>query len=293
MQWMSASYFFGIILSMKRNIIRIICIVVFVACFAYLGFYYYQMNRKSDETETMMSVANSSIYSNAGNIMTVEVPVEDDGADGDGVSSGTGETKNRVLTILPKYQDLYKRNKNLIGWLKIPDTQIDYPVMKSINGNGEYYLNHNYKGEEDKNGTLFMDDECDVIKPTENWIIYGHNMKSGKMFGNLTDYKSQSFYEKHPVIYFDTIYETGSYVVIYAFNSRVYDEAEITFKYYQFIDPASEAEFDSALSQMEADSLINTGMAASYGDRLLILSTCDYDEDNGRFVVVAVRQADK
>ena len=268
---------------MKRNVIRIICIVIFVACFAYLGFYYFQMTRKDSETETMVSVANTSVYNNAGNIMTVEA--EETGAE--------AEKKTRILTILPKYQDLYKRNKNLIGWIKIPDTNIDYPVMKSINGDGEFYLTHNYKGEEDKNGTLFMDDDCDVIKPTENWIIYGHNMKSGKMFGNLTDYKSQSFYEKHPVIYFDTIYETGSYVVMYAFNSRVYDEAEITFKYYQFIDPASEAEFNSAMGDMAAATLINTGNLASYGDRLLILSTCDYDEDNGRFVVVAVRQADK
>lgn len=275
---------------MKRNIIRIICIVIFIGCFGYLCFYYYQMQRKDAETDTMTQVANTSVYSNAGNIMTVEVPAEDSS---EGDSEGGGEPRTRVLTILPKYQDLYKRNKNLIGWLKIPDTKIDYPVMKSINGNGEFYLNHNYKGEEDKNGTLFMDDNCDVIKPTENWIIYGHNMKSGKMFGNLTDYKSQSFYESHPVIYFDTIYETGSYVVMYAFNSRVYDEAEITFKYYQFIDPASEAEFNSAMADMQAASLINTGNIASFGDRLLILSTCDYDEDNGRFVVVAVRQADK
>ena len=277
---------------MKRNIVRIICIIIFIGCFAYLGFYYYQMNRKETETETMMSVANTSVYNNAGNIMTVEVPAGE-GDQGDGKAEGESVESKRILTILPKYQDLYKKNKNLIGWLKIPDTKIDYPVMKSINGNGEFYLNHNYKGEEDKNGTLFMDDACDVIKPTENWIIYGHNMKSGKMFGSLTDYKSQSFYEKHPVIYFDTIYETGSYVVLYAFNSRVYDEAEITFKYYQFIDPASEAEFNSAMEQMAADSVINTGMSAAYGDRLLILSTCDYDEDNGRFVVVAVRQADK
>ncbi len=273
---------------MKRNIIRIICIVVALGCFAYLGVYYYMMDRKDKESETMAVVASQSLYDNAENIVTVEVPVEDTG-DGE----GGAEPEKRVLTILPKYQDLYKRNKNLIGWIKIPDTKIDYPVMKSINGKGEFYLNHNYKGEEDKNGTLFMDDECDVIKPTENWIIYGHNMKSGKMFGRLTDYKSQSFYEKHPVIYFDTIYETGSYLVLYAFNSRVYDEAEITFKYYQFIDPASEAEFNSAMADMEAASLINTGNYAAYGDRLLILSTCDYDEDNGRFVVVAVRQADK
>ncbi|MCR5627510.1 MAG: class B sortase [Lachnospiraceae bacterium] len=247
------------------------------------------MDKNSKEQDLMTSEARTSTFSNVGvtEQNTVTVKVEKEGED------GGEETEERVLTILPKYQSLYKKNKNLIGWLTIEGTDINYPVMKSIHGNGEFYLDHDYNGKEDRNGTLFMDDNCDVIKPSENWLIYGHNMKSGKMFGNLTDYKNQAFYETHPTVKFDTIYETGVYKVIYAFESRVYEESEIAFKYYQFIDPASEAEFNSGIKEMEAASYIKSPYTVSYGDRLLMLSTCDYDEANGRFVVVCVRMEDE
>lgn len=194
---------------------------------------------------------------------------------------------NADPNILPKYKTLYEKNKNLIGWIKIADTDIDYPVMQSVNGNGEFYLNHDYDGNEDRNGTLFMDDHCNAKLPSDNLIIYGHNMKSGRMFGQLTAYKSKDFYEKHKKISFDTIYRAGTYEVMYVFNTHIYSEAEITFKYYQFIEPNSEEEFDSAMNAMADMSIYDTGVTAEFGDDLITLSTCDYDESEGRFVVVA------
>ena len=173
--------------------------------------------------------------------------------------------------ILEKYKSLYLRNKNLIGWLKIADTKIDYPVMQS--NNGEYYLDHNFNQEYDKNGTLFVDNDCDVLRPSDNIIIYGHNMKSGEMFGSLEKYKNESYYQEHPRIEFDTIYETGTYEVMFAFLSRVFYEGEITFKYYQFINASSDQEFSSAIEAMKELSLYDTGVTANYGDQLLTLST--------------------
>ena len=202
----------------------------------------------------------------------------------------TAVSLSREDKVISKYRALYLKNKNLIGWLKIDDTNIDYPVMQSVNGNGDFYLNHDFDGNEDRNGTLFMDDECDSLKPSVNLIIYGHNMKSGQMFGTLTAYKSQDFYKKHSQLHFDTIFEEGSYEVAYVFESKVYSETDITFKYYQFIDPVSEAEFDSAIKSMQEMSIYDTGVEVKYGDRLLTLSTCDYDEENGRFVVVCRRR---
>lgn len=189
--------------------------------------------------------------------------------------------------VLDKYKTLYEKNKNLIGWLKIADTNIDYPVMQSLNGKGDYYLNHDFDGNEDRNGTLFMDNACDAMLPSDNLIIYGHNMKSGKMFGELTKYKSKDFYLAHSKIAFDTIYKRGTYEVMYVFNTHIYSEGEITFKYYQFIEPNSEEEFDSAMRSMASMSMYDTGVEAKWGDDLITLSTCDYDENDGRFVVVA------
>ena len=111
------------------------------------------------------------------------------------------------------------------------------------------------------------------------------------MFGKLDSYQYESYYKEHPYISFDTIYEKGTYQVMYVFRSRVYKETEIVFKYYQFIDANSEQEFESNMQEMAAMSLYDTGVTAEYGDQLLTLSTCDYQETNGRFVVVAKKIA--
>lgn len=187
--------------------------------------------------------------------------------------------------VLDEYKNLLNKNKKLIGWLKIDDTNIDFPVMQT--SDNEYYLNHNLNQEYDRNGTIFMDKDCDVLKPSTNYIIYGHHMKSGKMFGKLDKYQDQKYCEEHKYIQFDTIYEKGTYEVMYVFRSRVYSEEEIVFKYYQFIDADGEQQFDSYMEEMASMSLFDTGVTAEYGDQLLTLSTCDYQEKNGRFVVVA------
>lgn len=107
------------------------------------------------------------------------------------------------------------------------------------------------------------------------------------MFGQLNKYSSQKFYEEHKLIQFDTIYEEGTYEVMYVFRSKIYEESEIVFKYYQFINALSETEFNSYMREMAAMSLYDTGVTAEFGDELLTLSTCDYYTDYGRFVVVA------
>ena len=134
-----------------------------------------------------------------------------------------------------------------------------------------------------------MDTGCDIKAPSTNYIIYGHNMRSGKMFGSLDQYANEKFYRNHKTIEFDTIYEEGTYEVMYVFRSRVYQKDEVVFKYYQFIEAYSEEEFNSNMNEMAAMSLYDTGVTASYGDQLLTLSTCDYVEEDGRFVVVAKR----
>ena len=173
----------------------------------------------------------------------------------------------------------------MIGWVKIDGTYIDYPVMQTTDN--EYYLDHNMNQEYDKNGTIFMDKDCDVLKPSTNYILYGHHMKNGRMFGQLDLYQKESYYKDHPYISFDTIYEKGTYQVMYVFRSKVYKETEIAFKYYQFIDANGEQEFASYMQEMAEMSFYDTGVTAEYGDQLLTLSTCDYQETDGRFVVVA------
>lgn len=251
----------------KRKMLIAGCVFMCIISFGYLGAYYQVSAKSAREFEEL------SALKEAGASGTKEVKIH--------LTDDTVETPD----ILPEYELIHQKNQRLIGWVKIDDTIVDYPVMQTVNN--EYYLDHNFNQEEDRNGCIFMDYQCDVVKGCDNIILYGHHMKSGKMFGTLNKYSSESYYEKHPVIQFDTIYEKGTYQVMYVFRSKVYSEEDVTFKYYQFINAASEKEFNSAMNEMAALSLYDTGVTASYGDKLLTLSTCDYQEKEGRFVVVA------
>lgn len=189
--------------------------------------------------------------------------------------------------VIEEYKDLYNRNQNLIGWVKIADTNINYPVMQC--SDNEFYLTNNFDGNHDKNGSIFIDCNCSVFPRSTNLILYGHHMKSGKMFADLEKYNSEAFYKKHSIIAFDSIYERGRYAVMYVFRDSVKSQNDMSFKYYEFYDCNSEEEFDSYMNDMAAVSLYDTGIKAHYGDQLITLSTCDYQQKNGRFVVVAKR----
>lgn len=254
----------------RRRLAVFVCSLVAALCFGYFGVYYYFSDRTQTEYEDLAQLKGNSTLSGT---LFREIH--------------HSEEETVELEILEEYRTLYSKNKKLIGWLKIDDTNIDYPVMQTANN--EYYLDHNFDQEYDKNGSLFLDKDCDVVHRNTNLIIYGHHMKSGRMFGNLNQYSSEEYGKKHSLIQFDTIYEKGTYEVMYVFRSRIYNEDEVVFKYYQFFDAASEKEFESNMQEMAALSLYDTGVTASFGDELLTLSTCDNSETDGRFVVVAKR----
>lgn len=252
----------------KRKLTIFVLSILATACMVYVGIYYYQYEK------------NGMDYSNL-----AQLKKDVDITDPEQSYTVTIEEKKDTPPILAKYENLYKKNKKLIGWLKIDDTNIDYPVMQTVNN--EYYLDHNFNQEYDKNGSIFLDKDCNAAFPNTNMILYGHHMKSGKMFGNLNYYSKESYYKEHPRIHFDTIYEEGIYDIMFVFRSRIYNEDEVVFKYYQFIDVNSEDEFYSAMDEMARISLYDTGVRADYGDKLITLSTCDNSAQDGRFVVVA------
>ena len=253
----------------KRRTIVILASIVAALSFGYFGVYYFYSVRTNAQYSQLAELKGSDVLSDAqaNNDFTLH------------------KQAVRLPDVLDEYKTLYQKNKKLIGWLKIDDTLIDYPVMQT--SDNEYYLDHNYNQEYDKNGSLFLDCNCTAYPQSTNLIIYGHHMKSGQMFGGLQKYAKESYAQKHSTIQFDTIYEKGTYQVMYVFRSQVYNENDIVFTYYQFIEANSEEEFNSYMREMEAVSLYDTGVTASFGDSILTLSTCDYSQEDGRFVVVA------
>lgn len=193
-------------------------------------------------------------------------------------------TEGKPPVMLPQYAQLYEQNADLFGWLCISDTAIDYPVMHTPD-DPEKYLHTNFQGAYSYPGVPFIDAAC--MADSDNLLIYGHNMPNGSMFRGLIKYEQKNYWESHPTITFNTLYEQQEYEVLAAFYDRVYYKTETCFKFYQFIDATDETDFDNAIAQFKEKALYDTGVEAKYGDKLITLVTCAYHTDNGRFVVVA------
>lgn len=181
-----------------------------------------------------------------------------------------------------KFADLYAQNNDFIGWIKIEDTVIDYPVMQSKDS-PNFYLDHNFNREYSRFGVPYMQENCNL--QSDNIVIYGHNMKNKSMFNELTKYKDKDFYNDHRYIQLDTLSEQRKYEVICAFKTVAY--ANNGFKYYEFVDADSQEDFSAYIEKCQALSFYDTGVRAEYGDKLITLSTCEYSQNNGRFAVVA------
>ena len=186
--------------------------------------------------------------------------------------------------VLPRLQEQYEKNPDLAGWLTIPGTRIDYPVMYSPD-EPERYLHAKFEVSYSFAGLPFIDAACDP--ESGNRIIYAHNMLDGSMFRTLLKYQQKDFWQRNPVISFNTLYEEQEYEVVAAFYDKVYKKSDTNFKFYQFYDTSDQSSFDEAMAYYREHALYDTGVTAQCGDLFLTLVTCAYQTENGRFVVVA------
>ena len=188
--------------------------------------------------------------------------------------------------VLPEYQDVYVRNGDMVGWIKIEGTKVNYPVMQTKE-RPNYYLKRDFDGNASDWGSLYVREECDVNKPSDNVTIYGHNMVDCSMFGDLKNYGNKQFWEEHKQIYFDTLREYHVYEIFSVFKTSA-NEGE-GFAYHQMEDAADENEFNNFVATCKKLSFYDTGITPQYGDKLICLSTCEYSLDNGRLVIAARR----
>lgn len=180
---------------------------------------------------------------------------------------------------------LHEQNEDIVGWLQIKNTKINYPIMQT-KSSPEYYLRRNFNKEHSVAGTPFMDATSDINTPTLNWTIYGHNMKNGTMFHDLLKYEKEDFYRAHKTFTFDTINGKGTYEVVAAYYTQIYMSDYDGFKYYRYNGITSSALLKEFIAGSRALSLYDTGVTVGK-EQVLTLSTCAYHVDDGRFVVVA------
>ena len=265
-------------MSTKKIFVILICIfsLLIVVSGVYLGNYYLTSNRADRNQKEIAQLIN-----NAEEEASDEVPD----------SSDVSEDEIRVQQKYRKILELYP---DFAGWITIPGTRIDYPVMQRI-GEGEnyFYIDHDQGGEKSSAGTIFITDVYDLQKPSDNIVLYGHNMKSGIMFHDLLKYREESFYTSTPQFTFNSLYRDGTYEVVAAFYTRVKDDepsSDKFFRFYDYVDMDTEEEFNEFYDTCKRISLYEAA-PAKYGDEFLTLSTCSYRIQDGseRFVVVAKR----
>ncbi len=206
-------------------------------------------------------------------------------------TTGAGETTRVTETaeeggMLPGYKELYEMNPDVVGWLKLPGTELDYAVMQTPDRT-DYYLYRDFNKAESQRGSIYAREVCDINEPSDNITLYGHNMADGSMFASLNAYVSKTAWEENSLIFFDTLTEYHTYKIFAVFKTSA--NVGAGFSYHQFVDAANEQEFNEFVTTCKNLSFYDTGVTPVYGDKMICLSTCEYTLVNGRLVVAAVR----
>lgn len=259
-------------MSKTKKIIYIILIMLLIVTIAISSYFILkqvlQEQKQDKEFEQLEEIIN--------------IPNEEDTTSNDKTNDNKKNSNNKNTNI--DLQKLKEINSDIVGWIKIDGTNINYPIMQ----NGDYYLRRNFYKQYSTYGTPFIASYCELNK-SDNSIVYGHHMNNHKMFADLECYKNESFYNNHKYIKLYTL-ENGktienTYEVIVAFKTVAYSNKE--FNYSSFYNANTRLEYCDFISKCKELELYNTNKTAVYGDKLLTLSTCEYSQKNGRMVIVA------
>lgn len=182
------------------------------------------------------------------------------------------------------YEDLREQNADFAVWLTVGGTDIDYPVMYTPEDR-EFYLHRAFDQSDSVSGTPFIGEggspESDLF------IIYGHNMKNGTMFGTLSRYEDPDFYREHSTLTLASAEGEDVYEIFAAVETRVLYAGEAGYRYYSHAGALTEADFVELTGWLTKNALYSTGVVPSLGEQIVILSTCSYQTENGRFLIAA------
>lgn len=251
-----------------KKVLMVIFTILIVCSLTYIFKVYYDIHRSNKEGDLLNNISVNEI------------------AELENQNNANAEFAVTKTERMLKLEELQKENQDIVAWIEIEGTNINYPVLQCQNN--EFYMNHNYKKDYSLSGAIFLDKNYNWNPESTNLLIYGHNMINNTMFTNLLNYKSQDYYNAHPKVRFTTNTEDAVYEIFSAFESRTYYKyEENVFRYYYFINANNEAEFNDFVANAKKSSIYDTGKTAVYGEHLMTLSTCAYHTDNGKFVVVA------
>lgn len=255
---------------------------LFALAAALLIGFFMQRNQAQTEAQTYMDVLDEYTI-----IQYEETPESTPGAPAETEPETANETQ-ALPRVVPDYTRLREINPDTVGWIAIPDSTINYPVMQA--GDNTLYLKRDTTGSKSSAGAAFIDCANSIDRLDQNTVIYAHNMGVGReteMFGPLLRYKEQAYCESHRFIQFDTHLEPYGWWEVFSVLSVDLRESGFNYLCQGFEDATA---FESWLANAQARSLHDMGVAVSASDHILTLSTCDRSSygQNGRFVVMAV-----
>ena len=266
-----------------RKVVYILAIVLLLLVFGIsafqVGSYYLEAHEQAERFDALAEIKNNARPSDKESAITKETVPE--------ATFGAADIRDEN-GMLREYGEIYALNDDLVGWIRIDGTVIDYPVMQTPDRR-DYYLKRDFEERHSERGCIYIREECDINAPSDNITIYGHNMLDGSMFACLGAYEKKETWENNPLIIFDTLYEYHVYKIFAVFKTSA--NLGEGFSYHQMVDAADEAEFNEFISTCKALSFYDTGLTPTYGDKTICLSTCEYTmgNGNGRFVVAAYR----
>ena len=178
---------------------------------------------------------------------------------------------------------------DMIAWLTVPNTSIDYPVMQRLN-RPDYYLTRDYTGKASPYGCPYLMASCNLYKPSDNLIIYGRDMPDGTMFAPLNQYKDYEYFKKHKTVTLRYDGKKQDYSVLAFIVLKKTEDDDKSFKFYEFVDAYDPKSFNDFVKKCKSLSLYDTGVTAKHGDELLTLATTEYNEKDERLLLIAKRK---
>lgn len=264
-----------------RKVVYILALVFFLLVFGIsafqVGTYYLEAHEQAERFDSLAQIKeNAKKPEKDTNVSKETVPEAT-------FSAADIRDENGMLV---EYGEVYAMNNDLVGWIRMDGTKIDYPVMQTPDRR-DFYLDRDFDKNHSARGCIYIREECDINEPSDNITIYGHNMRDGSMFAALNDYVYKDAWDNNPLIFFDTLYEYRVYKIFAVFKTSANLGAGFT--YHQMVDAENEEDFNNFIATCKNLSFYDTGITPEYGDKVICLSTCEYTLDNGRLVVAAVR----
>lgn len=255
---------------MMKKIVLTILILVFVFTAAFAGIQIIREWRENKES--------ADVYTDLDKFVEIpEVPVETETDETNSSESGETQAPSKDPTI--DFDALLSINPDCVGWIYIPDTEINYPVVQG--SDNSHYLKHLFDGKWNSSGCIFLDCRVDASLSDRHSIIYGHHMKNGTMFSGITKYKKQKYFESHPTGLFITPETTYRIDFFAGYVAGVDEDAwKVGFQ--------SDEDFETWVKETKEKSWIESPLSPAVTDRVLTLSTCSYEFDNARFVLIGV-----